>query len=58
MDLLLACLHTWFWAKIATFVVIALLSIPPTIALIRRTERSKRTYCSGVGLARLALDRV
>jgi putative membrane protein len=27
--------NVFFWAKIATFVVIALLSIPPTVAIIR-----------------------
>ena len=27
--------NMWFWAKIGTFVIISLLSIPPTLALIR-----------------------
>jgi putative membrane protein len=27
--------NTWFWAKLATFLVISLLSIPPTLALLR-----------------------
>jgi putative membrane protein len=27
--------NTWFWAKLATFAVIALISIPPTLALMR-----------------------
>lgn len=32
--------NAFFWAKIATFVVIALLSIPPTLAFIRWRRKS------------------
>ena len=32
--------NTFFWAKIAAFVVIALLSIPPTVAFIRWRRRN------------------
>jgi putative membrane protein len=32
--------NTFFWAKIVTFVVIALLSIPPTLAFLRWRRKS------------------
>jgi putative membrane protein len=34
--------NVFFWAKIATFLVIALLSIPPTVAIIRWRNALKR----------------
>jgi putative membrane protein len=34
--------NPWFWAKMASFVCIALLSIPPTLALLKwRKERAR-----------------
>lgn len=33
--------NPWFWAKMATFVVIGLLSIPPTIQFIKWSRASK-----------------
>jgi putative membrane protein len=34
--------NPWFWAKMASFAAIGLLSIPPTMALLRWRKTSKR----------------
>ena len=38
--------NPWFWAKMASFVLIGLLSIPPTLALLkwRRARRQDATF--------------
>ena len=44
----------FFWAKIATFLVIALLSIPPTVAIIRwrKALKSNATFAPPAGVVR------
>jgi len=34
--------NPWFWAKMASFAAIGLLSVPPTLALLRWRKRAKQ----------------
>jgi len=48
--------NPWFWTKMATFLVIGLLSIPPTIAILkwRKAQRMEATFQPPAGeVARL-----
>ena len=50
--------NVWFWAKMASFLAIALLSIPPTIALLRwrKTSRQDAAFVPpGAEVARLRI---
>ena len=44
--------NAFFWAKIATFVLISLLSVPPTIAFIRWRKSGVAPDDSAIRLAR------